>query len=115
MNHTTISTKRLDMPSGYWSQDMFFRLILASSEMKQLAFQMQLMIKRDETVALGEAGSKPDAGVRSSRNGQVKAVREPGRPALLLQYITEWPSHVSSSVAFKSCCLWADTRSNSNK
>jgi len=83
--------------------------------MKQLAFQIQLMIKRAETVALGEAGSKPDAGVSSSRIRQVKAMREPGCPDLLLQYITEWPSHVSSSVAFKSCCLWADTRPNSNK
>jgi hypothetical protein len=80
MNHTPISTKRLDMPSGYWSQDMFFRLILTSTEMKQLAFQIQLMIKRAETVALGEAGSKPDAGVSSSRIRQVKAVRESARP-----------------------------------
>jgi len=96
-------------------QDMFFRSSLTLSEVKQLAFQIQLMIKRAQTVALGKAGPKPDAGASSSRIRQVKAVREPARSDLLLQYITEWPSHVSSSAEFKSCCLWADTRPNSNE
>jgi len=93
------------MLSGYWSQDIFFRPNLTLSEVKQLAFQIQLMIKRAETVALGKAGPKPDAGASSSRIRQVKAVCEPARPDLLLQCITERPSHVSSSVEFKSCCL----------
>jgi len=68
------------MLSGYWSQDTFFRPSLTLSEVKQLAFQIQLMIKRAQTVALGKAGPKPDAGASSSRIRQVKAVREPARP-----------------------------------
>jgi hypothetical protein len=62
------------MPSGYWSKDMFFRSSLTLSEVKQLAFQIQLMIKRAQTVALGKAGPKPDVGASSSRIRQVKAV-----------------------------------------
>lgn len=84
---------------------MFLLSSLTLSEVKQLAFQIQLMIKRAETVALGKAGPKPDAGVSSSRIRQVKAVREPARSDLLLQCITEWPRHVRSSVEFKSFCL----------
>jgi hypothetical protein len=58
---------------------MFFHTTLTLYEVMQLAFQIQLKIKRVETVALGKTGPKPDAGASSSRIRQVKAVRVPAR------------------------------------